>query len=485
MRATPNYRLFYFTCAKSFSVLLRFFRINDPYRLLGILVVLVLIAVPLFIQPVQLTLEELKMFVLGEVLNDGNRLYSDAMTTTPPLTAWISGWVEMLFGRSLGATRMLGLLLIFFQLAFFTIMLINSRAHTENTYLPGLIFGVLALFSFDMISLSSELLASTMLLFVLNNLFKEIEFRVQRDDIVLNIGVFVGLASLLVFSHVLFLPGALVILAIFTRLSVRKALLAIVGFLLVHGLLMLVYFMKGNFTALYQNFYLANLKAHEESSMPTYSILILGVAPVLFFLFSLFMLGRDARLTKYQSQLSQVMFIWVLVAAIEVMVFSRSLRPAQLIIFVPPLSYFISHYVLLIRRKKMAEFTIWAFIISITTIMYLARYNRIVSVKYDALFPKQTAYDKIAGKRVAIVGTDWGLFQNNKMATGFYDWKLARPVFKELDYFDNVVRIDKAFTNHPPEIVVDEGDLMKEVFERIPKLRTQYTREGNLYFKKE
>ena len=133
----------------------------------------------------------------------------------------------------------------------------------------------------------------------------------------------------------------------------------------------------------------------------------------------------------------------------------------------------------------MAEFTIWAFIISITTIMYLARYNRIVSVKYDALFPKQTAYDKIAGKRVAILGTDWGLFQNNKMATGFYDWKLAQPVFKELDYFDNVVRIDKAFTNHPPEIVVDEGDLMKEVFERIPKLRRQYTREGNLYLRKE
>ena len=465
-------------------MLLRFFRINDPYRLLGILVVLVLIAVPLFIQPVRITLEELKMFVLGEVLNEGNRLYTDAITTAPPLTAWIAGWVEMLFGRSVGATRALGGMVIFFQLAFFTIVLINSRAHTENTYLPGLVFGVLALFSFDMISLSSELLASTMLLFVLNNLFKEIEFRVQRDSIVLNIGVFVGLASLLVFSYVLFLPGALAILAIFTRLTVRKALLVIVGFLLVHGLLMLVYFMKGNFTALYQNFYLANLNVHEESSMPTSSTLVLCMAPVLFFLFSMFMLGREARLTKYQSQLSQVMFLWILVAAIEVMVFSRNVTPAQLIIFVPPLSYFISHYVLLIRRKKMAEFTIWAFIISITTIMYLARYNKMASVKYEALFPKQTTYNKIARKSVAILGTDWGLFQNNKMATGFYDWKLAKSIFVQLEFFDHVVLIDKSFDD-PPDVIVDEQDLMKEVFERIPKLRTQYTREGNLYLRKE
>lgn len=464
-------------------MLLRFFRINDPYRLLGILIVLIIISLPLFIDPVRITLDELKMFVLGETLNLGKSLYAEVLTSTPPIAAWISGWVEMLFGRSQTARQVLSLIIIFFQLSFFTIILINSRAHHENTYLPGLIFGVLALFSFDMLSLPHELFASTMLLFALNNLFKEIEFRVQRDETVLNIGVYLGIASLLVFSYSLFLPGVILILAIFARLSMRKALLLIFGFILPHSLLILRYYMKGSYSSLIENFYLENIHGSVNNTMTFSSVLVLSAVPALFLLVSLFMLNREARLTKYQSQLSQIMFLWILLAFAQVAI-SGSVKPYQLINFIPPLSYFISHYMLLIRRKKLAEFTLWFFILSIASLMYLARYNKITSVNYTNLFPTKSLHNQITNKRVLILGSDWGLFETNKMASGFYDWKLTRPVFTELDYFDNVVLIDKEFSYNAPEIIVDEEDMMKDVFKRIPRLSAEYHHEGNRYIKK-
>jgi len=464
-------------------VLLRFFRINDPYRLLGILVVLILISLPLFIDPVKVTLDELKLYVLGETLNQGKSLYAEVLTNTPPLAAWISGWFVMLFGRSQTATHVISLILIFFQLSFFNIILINSRAHHENTYLPGLIFGVLAMFSFDMVTLSHELLASTILLFALNNLFKEIEFRIQRDELVLNLGVYIGVASLLVFSYALYLPGVIIILAIFTRLSIRKTLLVIFGFTLPHGFLMILYHFKGSYSSLIENFYLANLDLQGDVSISTSSVLFLCVAPGLFLLFSLFILNREARLTKHQSQLSQIMFLWILLALAEVTI-SANLKPHQLITCIPPLSYFISHYILLVRRKRRAEFAIWLFIISIVGTMYLARYNNFSSVNYSNLFPKSTPDRQIAGKRVLVLGTDWGLFETNKMATGFFEWKLTRPIFTELDYFENVVLIDEAFERDAPDIIVDEEDKMKAVFKRIPRLQTLYSREGNLYVRK-
>lgn len=465
-------------------MLLRFFRINDPYRLLGILVVLILISLPLFIDPVNITLDELKMFVLGEILNQGKSLYAEVLTSTPPLAAWISGWVDWLAGRSQSARQVFSLMLIFFQLSFFTIILINSRAHHENTYLPGFIFAVLTLFSFDMLSLSNELLASTMLLFALNNLFKEIEFRIQRDEIVLNLGLYVGIASLLVFSYALYLPGVIIILAIFTRLTVRKALMVVFGFALPHAFVLLTYYLKGNYTSLIENFYLANLSGIDDaSSLSLTSVMILCIMPGVFLVFSWFMLNREARLTKYQSQLSQIMFLWILLALAEVAISSR-LKPHQLITFIPPLSYFISHYILLIKRKRLAEFTIWIFIISIVGIMYAARYDKINSIQYDKLFPGKTRHTQITEKHVLILGTDWGLFENNKMGTGFYDWQLTRPVFTELNYFDNVVLIDKAFELAAPDIIVDEENLMLNVFKRIPKLQTQYRQEGNLYYRK-
>lgn len=462
-------------------MLLRFFRINDPYRLLGILVVLILISLLLFIDPVEVMLDELKMFVLGETLNDGKSLYTDVLTNTPPLYGWISGWFEMLFGRSVAAARVIGLVLIFFQISYFTIILINTRAHNENTYLPGLIFGVLSFFSFDMLSLSSELLASTVLLFAINNLFKEVEFHKQRDEIVLNLGVYIGIASLLVFSYILYLPGVLIILAIFTRLTVRKSLLIVFGFMLPHAMLMLGYFMKGNFSALAENYYLANLTWKDDSSMSISSVLMLCIIPALFLILSFFTLNREARLTKYQSQLSQIMFFWILLTIVEVAI-SGSLKPHQLITCFPSLAYFISHYILLIRRKVLAELSIWGFIIMMVSFLYLTRYEKLNSVNYHGLLIRKTSYDHITNKRILLLGNDWGLFKNNKLATGFYEWKMTEQVFAGLDYVENVVLIDRAFKKDSPEIIIDEANRMTAVFKRIPSLQSQYSRQGNIYF---
>ncbi len=429
-------------------------------------------------------LDELKMFVLGETLNQGKSLYVETITNTPPLFAWISGWFEMLFGRSTTAGRLIALIIIFFQVSFFTIILINTRAHHENTYLPGLIFGVLSLFSFDMLSFSSELLASTVILFAINNLFKEIEFHIQRDEIILNLGLYIGLASLLVFSYSVYLPGVIIILAIFTRLTLRKSLLVLFGFMLPHTFLMLGYFMRGDFSYLFENFYWANITWSDDSSMNKSSALMLCLAPIIFLLLSLFTLNREARLTKYQSQLSQTMFLWILLAIAEVVI-SGSLKPHQLVTCIPPLSYFIGHYILLIRKKALAEFAIWAFIGTIVLLMYLTRYEKLNTVNYSNLFAQQSLYSRIVNKRVLILGNDWGLLEKNKLASGFFEWKLARPIFTELDYFRNVVLIDKALSEGAPEVIIDEEDKMAAVFNRIPSLKSRYSREGNIYFRKE
>ena len=78
------------------------------------------------------------------------------------------------------------------------------------------------------------------------------------------------------------------------------------------------------------------------------------------------MLNREARLTKYQSQLLQIMFVWLLIAIVELIV-SGKMTPARVITFAPPLSYFTSHYLLLIRRKWIGEMMLWTFILGITT----------------------------------------------------------------------------------------------------------------------
>jgi hypothetical protein len=358
--------------------------------------------------------------------------------------------------------------------------LINNKAQNENTYLPALIFGVLCLFSFDMLSLSGELIASTFLLFALNNLFKEIEFRIQQDSTLLNLGIYLGIASLLVFSYSVFLPGTLAILIVFTRTTLRKILLLVFGFALPHLLLMTYYFAKGGFHFVWTDFYMG-YEWLAVNSISLWAMVCLSAIPIIYFLLSLFMVNREARFTKYQSQLLQVMFLWLVVAVLEI-VLAGKLTPQRVITFAPPLAYFTSHYLLLIRRKWIGELMLWILIGGLIATSYLARYQKIKSIDYTALFFKESSYkDQVKGKKVLVLGTDWGLYEENKMASYFYDWSLSKDYFENPDYFENVVLIDQAFSQDAPEIIVDKNNLMERVMLRNPLLKQNYVRKGDLY----
>ncbi len=462
-------------------MLLRFFRINDPYRLLGLLLLLVLLSLPLFIDPAPVTLLELKSFVIGEAIRSGKLMYIEVYDSTAPLAAAIFGAIDWIFGRSLTGRHLFSLFIIFFQAAFFAIVLIVNKAYTDNTYLPGLIFGLFCFFSFDFLSFSPELLGSTFLLFALNNLFKEIEFRIQRDEIILNLGVCLGIASLLVFSYSIFLPATLIILIVFTRISVRKTLLLFFGFALAHMVLITLYFYWGKTADLWQNFYLPNFTFSGVNLVSLKSILVLSIGPIVYFVFSLFMLNREARFTKYQSQLFQVMFLWLIVAVIHVFIV-RELTPQSFIIFIPSLAYLISHYLLLIRRKWLADLMLWIFLISLISMNLLTRYNRLKSVNFESLFPKPSPYNaSIMNKKVMVLSDDVGIYANNKLAGYFPDWSLSKVVLSEPTYYENILLVDKAFRTDPPEIIIDPNDLMRAYFDRIPAIKPLYKREGELY----
>ena len=464
-------------------MLLRVFRLNDPYRLLGIFLLLILVSLGYFIDPVEATLVELKSIVIGEMLNDGNALYSELFTSTAPLTAWFYGWIEWLFGRSILARHIIALILLFFQGAFFAILLINNKAQNESTYLPALIFGVLCLFSFDMLALTPELLGATVLLFALNNLFKEVEFRIQRDSIVLNLGFYLGIASLIVLSYTLFLPGSMAILLLFTRISMRKVLLLLFGFLLPHALIMTLYIIKGDLYLLWHNFY-SGSKWFVTNQMPFASLVYLSAIPLVYFVFSLIMLNREARLTKYQSQLLQIMFLWLVVAVIEIFL-AGNMAPHRVITYAPPLAYFTSHLLLLIRRKWISEMLLWIFCTGILATGYLARYTAIPGITYQQLFCKESPYtSQISGKRVFVIGSDWGLYKENKAGSYFLEWELSSEIFSGLDYFENVVLVNRSFEDENPDVIIDQADKMPEVLNRIPHLRQRYKQQDILYIRK-
>lgn len=458
--------------------MLRFFRINDPYRLLAVLVVVVALGSILLTDAPPLTVGQLHGRVVGQMMTADQQLYTELWDTVPPLQALFHQFTFWLLGHSTTARQVFALLLLFLQASYFAILLIRAKAYTENTYLPALLFVVTAFYSFDTYQLTPELFSSSFLLLALGNLFREIEFRQQRDATIFNLGIFLSLASLTVFVHIFFLPAALVLLLLFAQADARKILLLIIGFLLPHLALGAWYFVHDGLGLLWQHYYVAQLTRVVPDLVSGKTILMLCAIPITYFVFSLFMMSREARLTRYQNQLLQAMLIWLL-AGIIMYVFVPGLTPASLLPWLPPLVYLMSNYLLLIRRKWLAELSLWVFVVGTIALSLLARYDQLPQVDYSRLVltPSPRAAN-LSQKEIMVLADDMALYERNRPASFFLDWRISQPVFEQPEVIEHILLLDRCFQRHLPEVIVDPDNYLPSVIARLPRLQGRYQRQG-------
>ncbi|HCW08815.1 MAG TPA: hypothetical protein DGG95_15770, partial [Cytophagales bacterium] len=300
-------------------------------------------------------------------------------------------------------------------------------------------------------------------------------------DTILSIGFYLGLASLFVFSYAVFLVGSIVILFTYARLDFRKAMLLLFGFFLPHlALLNYYYFIDGlpQFTSF---FYESNFSLHSVNLISWSSIFWLSAGLIVLFVLSMVMLNREAHFTRYQSQLLQVMLIWIAVAFISIL-FSNERTPHSFITFIPSSAYFISHYLMLIRRKWIAEMVLWAFIVSTGIISMTARFNQFTFVDYNKMWVVDSQYNaQVRNKKIAVLGNDLSLYQHNRMAAGFLNWELSQNIFNLDNYYGDIAIISDSFQSDLPDVIVDEKNNMDKIFSRVPSLKKMYRRNGNLY----
>ena len=409
-------------------------------------------------------------------------MYLEVVDNSAPLAAWTHEILDSLFGRSLLIRHILAFVIIFLQSAYLGILFITKKVFSENTYIPSFLFSLLFFFSWDTLSLSNELLGSGFLLLALNSIFQEIEFRNERDESIFNVGLFISLASLFAFSFIVYLFCAIVILLLFTRSNIRKYLLLIFGFLLPHLLTIAIAYLKGSTSELWRYFYLSNLSIEASGFVNTKTLLTLAAVPLIYSAISLVMLNREARFSKYQSQILQAVLLWLLFSFIFVW-YSKDLRPQTLIVFIPGLSLLLTHFFLLIRRKKFVHLNSWILFLGIIAVAYLSRFGKIESVDYTSLLVRHDE-NEIKGKRILVLHDQLELYQGNYLATPFLNWGLSEGIFRNPDYYKNVTRVYHSLKKDPPDIIFDRENLLQKFFYRMPEVGGGYVRQGDRYIRK-
>lgn len=457
--------------------MLHYFRINDPYRIIGLLIVLLLLYAPILIDVPALTFPELKTLVVGDKVRDGSALYTGLIDSTAPLSGWFFAFANMIFGDSLLARHILAFVILFIEAVLLGIIFIDKKAFPDSSFIPSLMFGILCLFSFDTVSLSGELVGTFFLLMALNSLFREIEFREENYEMVLRTGLFIGIGSLFEFSFTLYVFAVLGVLILFTRTSGRKIFLLITGYLLPHFLLVSIYFIKGGVGELWNYFYVPNLSFSHVSYVRNVDLLKLLAVPVFFFVAAIIVLNRESRFTKYQSQLLQVMFFWTIFSFLQAF-FSKEFRPHSFIPALIGMSFFISHFFLIVMRRRFAELAFWIFIGGIGFMSYSSLYAG-EAAKYDQLVVPPTDMG-LSGKKIVVLADSVEIYSGNRLSTPFLNWKLSGEIFKQPEYYDHVGIVYDGFRDRP-DLIIDPSNLMAPFLDRIPELRREYTRSPEGY----
>lgn len=462
-------------------MLIRYFRINDPYRLVAVLIIMLIIYVPLFINSPGITIPELKSILIGERLNEGKDMYIAVVDNTAPLTAWFHETMESLFGRSLLARHIVAFVLVFLQGAYLGIMFITRKVFNENTYIPSFLFCLLFFISFDTLALTGDLIGFSFLLLALNNLFKEIEFRVQYDETIFNLGLFISLASLFSFAFSIYILWVMIVLVFFTRSTPRKFLLLVFGFLLPHLLVISIAYLNDSLGKMWDYYYLANLTFKRDVLMSPGGILTICILPLVYLVISVVMLQRDARLSKYQSQVLQIMFLWIGFTLIYFF-YAKNVRPQNLIVFIPALALIFTHFFLSIRRRKFLELNSWVLILGIIIIGFLVRFGKLRGVDYSSLLVQEKPHT-VKNKKVVVLSNDLSWYRTNKLGMPYLNWKLSHDIFLGPEYYENITEVYHHLKFDSPDAIVDPDNLLVPFFNRFPQERIKYSKEGDVYLR--
>lgn len=441
--------------------------------------IFLLISLPVLIDTPALTYPELRGFVIGEKVHEGASLYTELVDSSGPLAGWCNALLDIVFGRSLTARHIIAFVLIFIQAAYIGIVFSSQKAFAEQTYIPSLIYVVAFSFSFDTLALTPELLGAGALLPALSSLFKEIEFREQRSESIFSLGLYISIASLFSFSYSVLLIGSFITLTVFTRSTFRKYLLLLVGFALPHVLLLAIYFLKDGLYAVWHFYYLPNFSIHAIRYISSGALWTLLTLPLIYLVVSMVMMNREARLSKYQTQLVQAMFFWTLFSLAQVFI-SRDFRPQNFVSVIPGFCFFLTHFLLIVPKRKFAEIAIWIFIGGTILISNLGRYGVLGSVSYrDLTVARDDSNQK--GKRILVLDEQWEAYANNNLASPFLDWNLSRSIFTQPEFYENVILVSNGLKSDPPEMIRDRHNLLLPYLERLPELRKEYKRQGDYY----
>ncbi len=424
--------------------------------------------------------------IVGESISFKNILYLDVWDDLAPLSALIYALIDSVAGRSQWTYQILAVFVVFFQCYLFNQLLISNRAYKVNTYVPALIYAVLMSAFFDFFTLSPVLMSSVFQLLIIKGIFHHMAVK-AKDEQFLNIGLALGLSALFYLPSMVYLPVSILALGMYSSMNLKKYILMFFGFFFPVVLVGIFFFWHGALMD-FMNYYFISWMATPFRELVNLNTLwFISIPGFLLMIFSWLRIYSVSRHNNLQTNYMLIMMLF-LAGALLMMFISPERVPHQLVVFITPASFYLGHLFLSIKRKLLSEVIFLAFFAITLTTNYGMLYRLVVPpglFEYERMLVTGTQWDQLVkGKKLLIIGDKLDAYLNAYPTTPYLNWNLSRKHLDHINSYNNLSLIYENFLNDMPDVIIDQKQVIPELFRQMPTIASLYTKQGNTYFLK-
>lgn len=324
--------------------MLSYFRQNDPFRVIGLLLLLVITRCFFFIflkdSPVPSNIDPLS---IAHLFNKNQGPFYVLFQSG------LSFLVENIY-LNVGLSS----ILIFWNASMLNMLLIRNAAFEENTYIPASLYIIFMSSSAGNYFLSAPLLGSPFILLSILYLQEHLRNR-NSDDKVLGIGCTFALASLFFLPYSWFLILALILFLFYSRTVGRRYLLVIWGF----ALTLLLVWIPLLFLEAENNFWLEYFSGLSHFEMNETFLINLAISLGLPLFLALKTSASNLAgmgMTNVQITVKRV-FTWLGLFGLFTVIFLSGESTDTANVLIIALSYFATEHLINVRKKWLAELT--------------------------------------------------------------------------------------------------------------------------------
>lgn len=333
--------------------MIRYFKVNDPYRLLAVLIFLVITrTIVLFLDnPFTLLLAESES--MGMAINQGAFFADSTHTNAGPLFYYLYALITYLSTDTATISVILGAIFVMIQAFLLNAIIIRSAALNDNTYLPAIVYAVLLSSSPELLFLSPEMLSITFVLLGLNFLFTHLKFRGTEENII-STGFMFGIAALFAKPAFLLLIFMFLVYLLYSNTLTRRYFLMAFGFFLPF-IFVWIYFLWNGAGSEFWMVYFTDLIRFSSRQLITPPMLLIWIGiPSLMALITAAQNFTGIGMTNNQIQIQRSM-LWLAIFGLVLYLVSANGSFSELIWVLPVISYFISMLLISVQKHMIGE----------------------------------------------------------------------------------------------------------------------------------